>query len=244
MTDRYKALDFFNVDELYNDEEKMVRDTIRGWVSDRFMPIIEEHNRAAKFPAQIIPELGEMGVLGASLHGYGCAGLSPVAYGLILQELERGDSGLRSFVSVQGSLCMYPIHAYGSEEQKQRYLPKMAKGELIGAFGLTEPDYGSNPGGMITKAVKDGDHFVLNGNKYWITNGSMAHVSVVWAKLDGEITGFLVDRDAKGFRAKEIKNKFSLRASDTSELILEDCRVHKSQMFPGVKGLKGPRSAA
>jgi glutaryl-CoA dehydrogenase len=163
-----------------------------------------------------------------------------VSYGLICQELERGDSGLRSFVSVQSSLCMYPIHAYGSEEQKQRYLPGMAQGKLIGAFGLTEPDFGSNPGGMLTRAVKDGDHFVLNGNKYWITNGSMADVSVVWAKLDGEIRGFLVDKGTKGFKAKEIKNKFSLRASDTSELILEDCRVPKSQLLPNASGLKGP----
>ena len=237
----YKALDFYAVDELYSEEERMVRDTIRDWVSTEFMPIIEEHNRAATFPVHLIPQLGEMGVLGSSLHGYGCAGLSPVAYGLILTELERGDSGLRSFVSVQGSLCMYPIYTYGSEEQKKKYLPKMAKGELIGCFGLTEPDYGSDPGGMITRAVKDGSNYVLNGNKYWITNGSQAHVAVVWAKLEDEIVGFLVDTNTKGFRAKSIKNKFSLRASDTSELILEDCRVPASQML-NVKGLKGPLS--
>jgi glutaryl-CoA dehydrogenase len=242
MQHPYKALDFYNVDELYSDEERMVRDTVREWVSDKVLPIIEEHNRAAKFPVQLIPDLGELGVLGASFQGYGCAGLSPVAYGLILQELERGDSGLRSFVSVQGALCMYPIYTYGSDEQKQKYLPDMAKGKLIGAFGLTEPDFGSNPGGMLTRAVKDGDHYVLNGNKYWITNASMAHVSVVWAKMDGEVYGFLVDAGTKGYRAKEIKNKFSLRASDTSEIVLEDCRVHKSQMLPKVKGLKGPLS--
>ncbi|MEC7582873.1 MAG: acyl-CoA dehydrogenase family protein [Planctomycetota bacterium] len=240
MTDQYKALDYLNVDELYTEEERMIRDTIREWVSDKFMPIIEEHNRAATFPTELIPELGEMGVLGASLSGYGCAGLSPVAYGLILQELERGDSGLRSFVSVQGSLCMFPIHAYGSEEQKQKYLPEMAKGAIIGAFGLTEPDYGSNPSGMLTKAVEDGDHYVLNGNKYWITNGSMADVAIVWGKLDGEIRGFLVDKGTPGYRAKQIKNKFSLRASDTSELILEDCRIPKSNLLPGATGLKGP----
>ncbi len=240
--DQFKALDFYATDELYTDEERMARDTVRQWVSGEFLPIIEQHNRAATFPKELIPQLGEMGVLGASLHGYGCAGMSPVAYGLILQELERGDSGLRSFVSVQGSLCMYPIHAYGSEEHRKRYLPAMARGELIGCFGLTEPDYGSDPGGMITRAVEDGDHYVLNGNKYWITNGSQAHVAVVWAKLDSEIRGFLVDAGTKGFRAKEIKNKFSLRASDTSELILEDCRIPKSQMLPGIQGLKGPLS--
>jgi len=242
MTDQYKALDYLDVDELYTDEERMIRDTIRGWVSDKFMPIIEEHNRAATFPTELIADLGEMGVLGASLTGYGCAGLGPVAYGLILQELERGDSGLRSFVSVQGSLCMYPIHAYGSEEHKQHYLPAMARGETIGAFGLTEPDYGSNPSGMLTKAVADGDHYVLNGNKYWSTNGSMADVSVVGGKLDGEIRGFLVDKGTAGFTAKQIKNKFSLRASDTSELILEDCRIPKTNMLPGITGLKGPLS--
>ena len=242
MTDQYKALDYLNVDELYTEEERMIRDTIRDWVSDKFMPVIEEHNRAATFPTELIPELGEMGVLGASLSGYGCAGLSPVAYGLILQELERGDSGLRSFVSVQGSLCMFPIHAYGSEEHKQKYLPEMAKGTMIGAFGLTEPDYGSNPSGMLTKAVEDGDHYVLNGNKYWITNGSMADVAIVWGKLDGEIRGFLVDKGTPGYSAKQIKNKFSLRASDTSELILEDCRIPKSNLLPGITGLKGPLS--
>jgi glutaryl-CoA dehydrogenase len=242
MQHPYKALDFYNVDELYSDEERMVRDTVRSWVSEKLIPIIEEHNRAAKFPSQLIPELGELGVYGASLTGYGCAGLSPIAAGLICQELERGDSGLRSFVSVQGSLCMYPIHAYGSEVQKQRYLPKMAKGELIGCFGLTEADFGSNPGGMLTKAVPDGDHYVINGSKYWITNGTVADVAIVWAKCEGTFRGFLIDKGTKGYRGKEIKNKFSLRASDTSELILEDVRVHKSQMLAGVEGIKGPLS--
>ncbi|MCY2957126.1 MAG: acyl-CoA dehydrogenase family protein [Planctomycetota bacterium] len=240
MSDQYKALDFFDVDELYTDEERMIRDSIRSWVSDRFMPVIQEHNRNATFPTHLIKELGEMGVYGSSLTGYGCAGLSPIASGLICTELERGDSGLRSFVSVQGSLCMFPIHAWGTEEQKQKYLPKMAKGELIGCFGLTEADFGSNPGGMLTKAVKDGDHYILNGSKYWITNGSVADVAVVWAKLDGVVKAFLIDKGTKGFRGKEIKNKFSLRASDTSELILEDVRVHKSALLPLVEGLKGP----
>jgi glutaryl-CoA dehydrogenase len=242
MSHPYKGLDFYNVDELFSDEERMIRDTLREWVSDKVIPIIEEHNRAATFPKHLIPELGELGVFGASLTGYGCAGLSGVASGLICQELERGDSGLRSFVSVQGSLCMFPIHAYGSEEQKQKYLPKMAKGELIGCFGLTEADFGSNPGGMLTRAVKDGDHYVLNGSKYWITNGSVADVAVVWAQCEGTIRGFLIDKGTKGFRGKEIKHKLSLRASDTSELVLEDVRVHQSQMLPGVDGLKGPLS--
>ena len=240
MTDQYKALDFYNVDELYSDEERMIRDTVRSWVSDRFMPVIEEHNRNATFPTNLIPELGELGVYGSSLTGYGCAGLSPLASGLICQELERGDSGLRSFVSVQGSLCMYPIWAWGSEEQKQKYLPGMAAGKIIGCFGLTEADFGSNPGGMLTKAVADGDHYVLNGSKYWITNGSLADVAIVWAKLDGKVRGFLVEKGTKGYEGRGIKNKFSLRASDTSELILQDVRIHKSQMLPGVEGLKGP----
>jgi glutaryl-CoA dehydrogenase len=242
MTDQYKALDFFNCDELYTDEERMIRDTLREWVSDNYIPVIEEHNRNATFPMELVPQLGELGVYGASLEGYGCAGLSPIASGLICQELERGDSGLRSFVSVQGSLCMFPIHAYGTEEQKQKYLPGMAKGEIIGCFGLTEPDFGSNPGGMLTKAVDDGDSYILNGNKYWITNGSNAQVAVVWAKLDGVVRGFLVDAGTEGYTAKQIKNKFSLRASDTSELILEDCRIPKSNLLPGVEGLKGPLS--
>jgi glutaryl-CoA dehydrogenase len=241
MSDPFKALDFYDVDELYTDEERMIRDTIRSWVSERFMPVIEEHNRAATFPTQLIPELGELGVNGASLTGYGCAGMSANASGLICKELERGDSGLRSFVSVQGSLCMYPIWAYGSEQLKQKYLPGMAQGVLSGCFGLTEADFGSNPSGMLSKAVADGDHYVLNGSKYWITNGSMADVAVVWAKLDGAIRGFLIDKDTPGYRGKEIKNKFSLRASDTSELILEDVRIPKTQMLD-VEGLKGPLS--
>ncbi|MEM7201613.1 MAG: acyl-CoA dehydrogenase family protein [Planctomycetota bacterium] len=239
---RFKGVDFFESDELFTEDERMVRDTVRDWVDAEFMPIIEEHNREGTFPRHIVPKLAELGTLGASIEGYGCAGLSPVAYGLILQELERGDSGLRSFVSVQGSLCMWPIYAYGSAEQKERYLPRMAAGELIGCFGLTEADYGSDPGGMITRAVEDGDHYVLNGSKYWITNGSIAGVAVIWAKLDGEVRGFLVDCDTPGFRANDIKNKFSLRASVTSELVLEDCRIPKSAMLPDIAGLKGPLS--
>jgi len=237
---RFKGLDFYQLDSLFTDEEKMIRDTIRDWVDTEFMPIIEEHNRAATFPKELIPKLGELGALGASFEGYGCAGLSSVAYGLILQELERGDSGLRSFVSVQGSLCMYPIYAYGDDGQKEKYLPRMATGELVGCFGLTEADYGSNPGGMLTRAVKSGDGYVLNGSKYWITNGSIADLAIVWAKLDGVVRGFVFETSTPGFRANDIKNKFSLRASVTSELVMEDCHVPASAILPGIEGLKGP----
>ena len=239
---RFKGVDFFGLDELYSEEERMARDAVREWVDGEFMPIIEEHNREAKFPHHLVPQLAELGTLGASIEGYGCAGMSPSAYGLVLQELERGDSGLRSFVAVQGSLCMWPIFAYGSEEQKTKYLPKMAAGEMIACFGLTEADYGSNPGGMLTRAVDDGDSYVLNGSKYWITNGTISQLAIVWAKLDGEIRGFVVETDTPGFSASDIKNKFSLRASVTSELVLEDCRVPKSAILPGVKGIKGPLS--
>jgi glutaryl-CoA dehydrogenase len=238
---RFKGPDFFLTDELYSEEEIMVRDSVRQWVDHELMPVIEEHAREGKFPKHLVPQLAEMGLLGASLHGYGCAGLSATAYGLALQELERGDSGLRSFVSVQGSLCMFPIHAYASEAQKQHYLPKMAKGEMIGCFGLTEADYGSNPGGMITRAVEDGDHYVLNGSKYWITNGCISDVAIVWGKLGDEIAGFLVDAGTKGYRTNEIKNKASLRASVTSELVFEDCRIPKANRLQ-VTGLKGPLS--
>ena len=185
---------------------------------------------------------GEMGVLGAPLKGYGCPGLSYVAYGLICQELERGDSGLRSFASVQGSLAMYPIWDFGSEEQKNHYLPKMTSGEWIGCFGLTEPDYGSNPGDMITKAEDMGDHYLLNGAKMWITNGTIADVAVVWAKLDGVIRGFIVEKDDEGFSAPEMKGKHSLKASVTSELVFQDCKIPKDRILPGVKGLRGPFS--
>lgn len=239
---RFKGADFYQIDDLFSEEERMARDSVRDWVDAEFIPIIEEHNRNATFPNELIPQLGEMGVLGASLQGYGCAGMSPVAYGLILQELERGDSGLRSFVSVQGSLCMYPIHAYGSEEQKERYLPKMATGELIGCFGLTEADFGSNPGGMLTRAEDKGDHYLLNGSKYWITNGCIADVAIVWAKLDGEIRGFLVDKGTPGYSTNTIKNKFSLRASVTSELIFADCKIPKENILGEISGLKGPLS--
>ncbi len=234
----FKALDYFQTDSLLSEEERLVRDTLREFVTERVMPGIEKHYREGTFPAELIPQLAEMGTLGCSLQGYGCAGLGPVAYGLIMQELERGDSGLRSFVSVQGGLVMYPIHAFGSGEQKERWLPSMARGETIGCFGLTEPDFGSNPGGMLTRAVRKGDRYVLNGNKAWITNGTIADVAVIWAKLDGEVNGFLVEKGTPGFSARDHQGKFSLRASVTSELSLEECAVPLDSRLPGAMGLK------
>jgi glutaryl-CoA dehydrogenase len=238
----YKGFDFYQLEAYFSEEELMVRDLVRSWVQKRVIPIIEDHCRAGTFPMELVPEIGKMGLLGANLHGYGCAGMSNVAYGLICQELERGDSGLRSFVSVQGSLVMFPIREFGTESQKQKYLPKLATGEFIGCFGLTEPDFGSNPGGMITKAVDDGDTYVLNGSKMWITNGSIADVAVVWAKLEGRIRGFLVERDDPGFSTTLMRGKHSLKASITSELVFQDCRIPKSRMLPEVRGLKGPFS--
>jgi glutaryl-CoA dehydrogenase len=239
---RYAGLDFYNLDSQLSDEERMVRDLVRGWVEDNVIPVIEGHCRAGTFPMEIIPQVGEMGLLGMNLHGYGCAGMSNVAYGVACEELERGDSGVRSFVSVQGSLSMFPIWKHGTEEQKQKYLPGMAAGKLIGCFGLTEPDYGSNPGDMITKAVDDGHSYVLNGAKMWITNGSLADVAVVWAKLDGVIRGFIVERDDPGFSAPVMHGKHSLKASVTSELVFADCRIPKDRLLPNVGGLKGPFS--
>jgi len=238
----YKGVDFYNCDDLFSEEEILIRDSVRQFVTDQLMPVINEHNREGTFPAQLVPGLGELGVLGASLKGYGCAGVSSTAYGLMMVELERGDSGLRSFVSVQGALCMYPIHRFGTEEQKQHYLPKMASGEFIGCFGLTEADYGSNPGGMLTRAEKTADGYVLNGNKYWITNGTIADVSIVWAKLDGVVRGFLVDRDTPGFTSQDIKGKFSLRASVTSELVLDNVKLPETALLPETDGLKSALS--
>ncbi|MEC8194574.1 MAG: acyl-CoA dehydrogenase [Myxococcota bacterium] len=239
---RFEAIDFYNIDAQLSDEERMVRDVVREWVSDQVIPVIEEHCRNGTFPKELIPQMAEMGLLGVNLEGYGCAGMSNVAYGLVCQELERGDSGIRSFASVQGSLVMYPIHAHGTEEQRQKYLPGLAAGELIGCFGLTEPDFGSNPGGMLTTAVDDGDSYVLNGAKMWITNGTIADIAIVWAKLDGVIRGFIVERNDAGFSAPEMKGKHSLKASITSELVLQDCRIPKDRLLPNVKGLKGPFS--
>jgi len=237
--------DFFDLSRHLNPEERTIRDTVRAFVDARVLPIIGEHFERGTFPTELIKEIAELGLLGCNLQGYGCAGLSDIGYGLVMQELERGDSGIRSFASVQGSLVMYPIHAFGSEEQKARYLPKMAKGEIIGCFGLTEPDFGSNPSGMRTVAVEDGDEYVLNGTKRWITNGNLASVALVWAKVgdvNGEVRGFLVPTDSSGFEARPIHKKMSLRASVTSELILEDVRVKKDAILPGVRGMKGPLS--
>ena len=238
----YEALDFYDIDTLLTEEERMVRDMVRDWVDKEVIPNIEEACSDGVFPDKWRVDLGEMGILGAPLEGYGCPGLSYIAYGLICQELERGDSGVRSFASVQGSLAMYPIWDFGSEEQKNHYLPRMATGELIGCFGLTEPDYGSNPGDMITRAEDKGDHYLLNGAKMWITNGTIADLAVVWAKLDGVIRGFIVEKDDSGFSAPEMTGKHSLKASVTSELVFQDCRIPKDRILPGVKGLKGPFS--
>jgi glutaryl-CoA dehydrogenase len=240
-------LDFFDIDSTLSEEERAVRDSVRRFVDERVLPIIGDAYVQGRFPRELIPEMGELGVFGANLpEEYGCAGLNNVQYGLIMQELERGDSGVRSFASVQGALAMYPIYAFGSEEQKRRYLPKMAAGAIIGCFGLTEPDYGSNPSGMITMAREQSDGtWVLNGSKMWITNGSTAHIAVVWAKTNGDpsdqsIHGFIVPTDAPGFKAKDQKGKLSLRASDTSELVFQDVRLPADAILPGSGGLKSP----
>jgi len=243
---KFQGVDYFDTDSLLSEEERMVRDTVREWVDDRLLPVIQEAYIERRFPRELIPEMAELGVYGANLpEEYGCAGLNNVAYGLIMQELERGDSGIRSFASVQGALCMYPIFAFGSDEQKKEYLPAMARGEVIGCFGLTEPDFGSNPGGMITRAVKDGDEWVINGAKMWITNGSTADIAIVWAKtgeLDdiSSIRGFVVPTDSEGFTARDQKGKLSLLASDTSELAFHDVRVPDSALLPESGGLKSP----
>jgi len=242
----FEGIDFYDIDALLTEDERMVRDTVRAWVEDRLMPIIGKAYVERRFPKELIPELAELGVLGANLpEEYGCAGLGNVAYGLIMQELERGDSGIRSFASVQGALVMYPIYAFGSEEQRRTWLPKLASGEAIGCFGLTEPDYGSNPAGMITTAKKTSNGWVLNGAKMWITNGSMADVAVVWAQT-GElgdtqgIRGFVVPTKTKGFSARDQKGKLSLLASDTSELVFQDVELPADAMLPESKGLKSP----
>ena len=244
---RFTGVDFYEIDSLLQEDEIQIRDHVRDWVEERYLPLIEDAYEKAHFPTEVIPEVAQMGLLGATLpEQYGCAGVSATAYGLAMQELERGDSGLRSFASVQGSLVMYPIFAYGSEEQRVKYLPKLAKGELIGCFGLTEPDFGSDPGGMLTRAKKVAGGYVLNGAKMWITNGTMAHLAIVWAKLMDErsgkdvIRGFIVDTKTKGFSAPEQKRKHSLRASVTSELILQDVLVPEDAILPNVEGLKGP----
>lgn len=234
----FRGVDFMEIDTFLSDEEKLVRQTVRGFADKEVVPHIEGWFREGKFPMHLAAALGEMGFLGANLSGYGCAEMSNVQYGLVMQELERADSGLRSFVSVQSALVMYPIHAFGSEEQKQRWLPAMQRGKTIGCFGLTEPDFGSNPGGMRTRAVKDGGDYVLNGEKTWITNGSIADVALVWARTPGGVRGFLVEKGMPGYTAKDIKGKMSLRASVTSSLSLADVRVPASSMLPAATGLK------
>jgi glutaryl-CoA dehydrogenase len=239
---RFSGVDYLLIDTLFSEQELLVRQTARQFVEDRVIPIIRDCYRDARFPTELIPEIGQLGFLGANLEGYGCAGLSNVEYGLIMQEIERGDSGLRSFVSVQGALVMYPIYTYGSAEQKDRWLPKMQSGEAIGCFGLTEPGFGSNPAGMQARARQDGDHWIINGEKTWITNGSMADVAIVWARTDAGIRGFLVEKGTPGFTTSDIHGKLSMRASVTSSLALSDCRVPASAMLPGAQGLKAPLS--
>jgi glutaryl-CoA dehydrogenase len=238
----FAGVDYLDFESLLTEEQRLVRDTVRGWVEEKVLPIIEEAAWEGRFPRELIPEMAEMSLFGSTLSDYGLPGLDNVAYGLIMQELERGDSGLRSFVSVQSALVMYPIYAFGSKEQKDRWIPRLANASAIGCFGLTEPDFGSNPGGMRTTARKDGDSYVLNGAKAWITNGSIAEVALVWAKLDGVIRGFLVEKGTKGFSTFEHKGKMSLRASVTSQLAFEDCRVPAESILPGATGLKGPLS--
>ncbi len=236
----FEGVDYYALDDLLDDEQKLVRDTVRAFVSDKVLPIIDEHQREGTFPREALAGMAEMGLLGANLEGYGLPGLDETSYGLIMQELERGDSGVRSFVSVQGALCMYPIWRYGSEEQKQTWLPQMASGDAIACFGLTEPDAGSDPGAMRTRARLEGDEWVLDGVKYWITNGTLARLAVVWAKTDEGIRGFIVPTDSPGFTANKITGKFSLRASDTAELVMQGCRVPADNILPDAEGLKGP----
>ena len=236
----FKGVDYMLIDSCFNEQELLVRQTARQFVEDRVIPVIRDCFRDGRFPKELIAEMGRLGFFGANLEGYGCAGMSNVEYGLLMQELERGDSGLRSFASVQGALVMYPIHTYGSEEQKQHWLPRLQSGEAIGCFGLTEPQFGSNPAGMLTRAVKDGRDWVLNGEKTWITNGSVADVAVVWARAEDGIRGFLIERGTPGFTATELHGKLSMRASITAMLSMSDVRLPESAMLPGARGLKGP----
>ena len=239
---RLDPLDLYDVHDELSDDERLVQDTVRRFVADQFMPLIREAFEEHTFPREIVPQIAELGLLGSSLEGYECAGMNSVCYGLICQELERGDSGLRSFVSVQSSLVMYPIHAFGSEEQKNRWLPSLARGEAIGCFGLTEPHGGSDPANMKTTAKRDGDDWVINGAKMWITNGSIADVAVVWAMTSEGVRGFLIEKDTPGFTAQEIEHKFSLRASVTGALFFDDVRVPDANRLPKANGLKGPLS--
>ena len=239
----FHGVDFLRLDELLSDEERLARDTVRAWVSAEFLPRVQEHvRRDGSFPMELVPQIAELGLFGANLQGYGCAGMNNVAYGLVMQELERGDSGLRSFASVQGSLCMYPIYTYGTGAQKDRWLPPMAAGTAIGCFGLTEPDFGSYAQGMRTKAERRGKNWLLNGTKRWITNGTLADVAVVWARSEEGVRGFLVPKGTPGFEARDIKGKFSLRTSVTSELFLKDVELSDDARLPLAEGMKGPLS--
>jgi len=243
MAFKFKNVDFIGFDAILSEDERLVRDTARRFIDDNLIPIIEECNREGRFPRELVKPMGEMGFFGANLHGYGCAGMSNVEYGLVTQEMERGDSGIRSFVSVQSALVMYPIYTFGSDEQKDEWLPAMAKGEKLGCFGLTEPDFGSNPGGMRTRARRDGTDYILNGEKMWITSGSIADVAVIWAKMEDEndlVRGFLVPTKTPGFRAYDVHGKWSLRASVTSGLSLQDVRLPASALLPSSGGLKSP----
>jgi glutaryl-CoA dehydrogenase len=238
----FRGVDYFCVDSLFSEQELMVRQTARRFAEERILPLIRDCYRDARFPAELIPEMAELGFFGANLEGYGCAGMSNVEYGLIMQELERADSGIRSFVSVEGALVMYPIHRYGSEEQKENWLPRLESGRAVGCFGLTEPDFGSNPAGMRTTARRDGDSWVLNGEKTWITNGTLSDVAIVWARAAEGIVGFLVERGTPGYSVSDIHGKWSMRASVTSSLSFSDCRVSERHRLPGAKGLKAPLS--
>jgi glutaryl-CoA dehydrogenase len=247
MALKFHGVDFLNLDSSFTEDELLVRRTTRDFVEDNLVPIIEDCFREGRFPRELVPMMGELGFFGASLEGYGCAGMSNVEYGLVMQELERGDSGIRSFVSVQSALVMYPIYAFGSDEQKNTWLPALARGEKLGCFGLTEPGFGSNPGGMTTTARRSGDEYILNGEKMWITSGNIADVAVIWAKVhadnpaeDNLVRGFLVETDRPGFKALEVHGKWSLRASVTSGLSLEDVRIPLSNLLPGTGGLKSP----
>ncbi len=243
MAFKFKGVDFLGFDNLLSEDERMARDTSRQFIEDNLIPIIEECNRAGRFPRELVPQMGQLGFFGANLHGYGCAGMSNVEYGLVMQEFERGDSGVRSFVSVQSALVMYPIFTFGSDEQKDYWLPLLATGEKLGCFGLTEPDFGSNPGGMRTRAKKVGDEYILNGEKMWITSGSISDVAIIWAKVDDEdglVRGFLVETDRPGFSAYDVHGKWSLRASVTSGLSLQDVHIPAKNLLPKTGGLKSP----
>jgi glutaryl-CoA dehydrogenase len=239
----FPGVDFLDFDSLLSDEEKLARKSVRQFVDEQVLPIIAKHDREGTFPMNLVPEIARLGLLGANLKGYGCAEMSSVEYGVVTQELERGDSGLRSFASVQSALVMYPIHAFGSDAQKDQWLPLLQQGKAIGCFGLTEPQFGSNPGGMLTRAVKKGDSYILDGEKMWITNGSIADVALIWAKCeDGKIRGFLVEKGTPGFKAWTIHGKQSLRASVTAGLAMTDCKIPAANILPGVQGLRGPLS--